>query len=91
MALALARSLADCGTYRVDAAASAYVGWYLSRPFDIGTATRRGLGAAAAALERGQNPAEAAREAADPHTQANGRPHARVPLSVSSVGGTRGH
>ena len=82
LALALARSLADYGTYRVDAVASAYAGWYLSGPFDIGTATRRGLGAAADALKRGQNPAEAAREAADPHTQANGALMRVSPLGI---------
>lgn len=37
LALALARSLAERGTYDPDAVASAYIAWHESGPFDVGT------------------------------------------------------
>jgi len=82
LALALARTLVGAGSYRADAAARAYAGWYRSRPFDIGNATRRALGAAAAALARGEDPETAARAAADPQTQANGALMRVSPLGI---------
>lgn len=82
LALALARSLVGADSYQADKAARAYAGWYRSGPFDIGNATRKGLGAAARALERGEDPAAAAREAADLHTQANGALMRVSPLGI---------
>ncbi|MHB1344369.1 MAG: ADP-ribosylglycohydrolase family protein [Thermoleophilia bacterium] len=82
LALALARSLVGADSYRAHTAARAYAGWYRSRPFDIGNATRRSLGTAAAALERREDPEVAAREAADPDTQANGALMRVSPLGI---------
>lgn len=83
LALALARSLAAAGNkYRDDFAAAAYAAWHSSGPFDIGGATTRALSAAAEAVRRGDDPAEAARNAADPRTQANGSLMRVSPLGV---------
>jgi ADP-ribosylglycohydrolase len=43
MALALARSLREHGTYRADLVRAAYRAWAASGPFDIGTTTSAGL------------------------------------------------
>lgn len=72
LALALAGTLVDAGTYSEEAAAGAYGNWYASGPFDIGETTRRAFSPAAVALGRGENPAAAAREAANRDSQANG-------------------
>ena len=39
MALALARSIVRSGGYDAEQAARGYIGWYRSRPFDIGSTT----------------------------------------------------
>ncbi len=43
MALALARTLAECGTYDAEAVRRAYVEWLDSDPFDCGNTVWRGL------------------------------------------------
>jgi ADP-ribosylglycohydrolase len=62
LALALARSLAERGSFDADAVALRYVAWYRSGPFDVGGTTRRAFGAppdpsrpAAAQLEERAN------------------------------------
>jgi ADP-ribosyl-[dinitrogen reductase] hydrolase len=72
LALALARTLAREQAYPEREVAAAYARWYLSAPFDIGQATRAALSGAANALTRAEDPAAAARRAADTQTQANG-------------------
>ena len=78
LALALARVLAAGHCYDVEAVANAYVRWVESRPFDIGTTTLQALGAARLARS---GRAEAARQAANPQSQANG-----ALMRISSVG-----
>ena len=72
MALALARSLVRNEGYDVDDVAAAYVDWYLSGPFDIGTTTQAGCGAGARAAQRNQPVAAAMRSAANAQSQSNG-------------------
>ncbi len=43
LALALARTLVELGRFDVDAVRSAYVRWYRSGPFDVGSTTSAGL------------------------------------------------
>jgi ADP-ribosylglycohydrolase/fructose-1,6-bisphosphatase/inositol monophosphatase family enzyme len=82
LALALARALVRTGRYDPLEAARAYVGWYQSRPFDIGHTTRAALGPAADALRAGQDPAAAARAAARPESKANGSLMRISPLGI---------
>ena len=79
MALALARMLIDRGRYEEEAAARAYVDWFRSRPFDIGSTTRSALQGASDAMH-GRRPAvEGARRGANPSSQSNGALDAGVP------------
>lgn len=79
LALALARSLAEVGTWDADRVAWRYLGWFRSRPFDIGSTTAQAFGdprgevaGSAAALERRANRA----------SQANGSLMRASPLGV---------
>lgn len=69
LAILLARSLVERGTYDADAAAAAYAYWYSTAPYDMGQTTRQALSAAAATPSA---PARAARHAASRDSQANG-------------------
>jgi ADP-ribosyl-[dinitrogen reductase] hydrolase len=82
LALALARTLAGQQAYREQEAAEAYARWYLSRPFDMGHATRAALSAAAGALTYEDDPAATARQAADKLSQANGALMRVSPLGI---------
>lgn len=82
LALALARTLVGRSAYSPEAAAAAYADWYLSQPFDIGNTTTQALAPTALALSHGQDPAEAARKAASPQSQANGALMRVSPLGV---------
>jgi ADP-ribosylglycohydrolase/fructose-1,6-bisphosphatase/inositol monophosphatase family enzyme len=82
LALALARSLIRRGRYDPTDAARAYVGWYQSRPFDIGHTTRAALGPAASALAAGLDPVAAAIAAARPESKANGSLMRISPLGI---------
>ena len=70
LALALARTLLETGSYDREAVATAYGNWYESGPFDIGCAIGRALSAAATA-DTGCK-AEASSSQADSDSQANG-------------------
>ena len=70
LALALARTLAGSCAFDVEAIAGAYGAWVASHPFDIGTTTRRALGAAALAPPGRR--AATAMAAASGDSQANG-------------------
>ncbi|WP_211187241.1 ADP-ribosylglycohydrolase family protein [Neoroseomonas marina] len=70
LALALARVLADADSYDPENVVTAYAHWYRSGPCDMGTTTARALRAAGTA-PAGQR-AAAARQAANPVSQANG-------------------
>lgn len=82
LALGLARTLVGRAAYSPERAAAAYADWYRSAPFDVGTATTQALAPAARAATQGDNPAEAARAAANPETQANGALMRVSPLGV---------
>lgn len=82
LALALARTLIGADTYSEVTAAGAYGGWYASGPFDIGGTTSRAFSPAAVALARAENPAAAAREAANGDSQANGALMRVSPLGI---------
>ena len=82
LALALARSILLEGTYNEEAAARAYAYWYRSGPFDIGGTTQRALAPAARAVEGNQSAAAAARQAANPDSQANGALMRISPLGI---------
>ena len=70
LALALARTLLETGSYDREAVATAYGNWYESGPFDIGCAIGRALSAAATA-DTGCK-AEASSSQAKSDSQANG-------------------
>ena len=86
MALILARSILQEGTYTPEAAARGYAWWYESHPFDIGTTTRTALAPAAKALDAGQPPADAARRHASIDSQANGALMRLSPLGIFAAG-----
>jgi ADP-ribosyl-[dinitrogen reductase] hydrolase len=79
LALDLARSLVRQASWSSEAVAAAYAGWYASRPFDIGGATRQALSAAAAAS---QDKASAAQKAANRESQANGALMRCAPIGI---------
>jgi ADP-ribosyl-[dinitrogen reductase] hydrolase len=81
MALALARSILS-HDYDVEAAARAYGEWRLSEPFDIGNTTRQATDAIAAAMPAGESASEAARRAANTHSEANGALMRQSPLGI---------
>ena len=70
LALALARTLLETGSYDREAVAAAYGDWYASGPFDIGRTIRQALSAAAGA-EAGHK-ADAASSQANAVSEANG-------------------
>ncbi|WP_270939262.1 ADP-ribosylglycohydrolase family protein, partial [Falsiroseomonas oryzae] len=70
LALALARRLAISAAFDIEGLAEDYAAWVAGGPFDIGSTTRRGLGAAAVA-PNGRK-AAAAMTAASAESQANG-------------------
>ena len=70
LALALARTLLETGSYDREAIAAAYGDWYASGPFDIGRTIRQALSAAAGA-EAGHK-ADAALSQANAVSEANG-------------------
>ncbi len=82
MALALARSLVREGRYSATAVAAAYVDWYESEPFDIGTTTTVACSAGAYAKGEGLDVVEAMRAAASQSSQANGALMRVSPLAV---------
>lgn len=82
LALLLARSLLQTERFDPVTIATAYAYWYQTDPFDIGDTTRQALAAAAQALVQGSDPAEAARQAANAHSQANGALMRISPLAV---------
>ena len=88
-ALALARMLIDRGRYDEEAAARAYVDWFRSRPFDIGSTTRSALQGASDAMH-GRRPAvEGARRGANPSSQSNGALMRVCPIGILGVGAAR--
>ncbi|MBK9518390.1 MAG: ADP-ribosylglycohydrolase family protein [Anaeromyxobacter sp.] len=86
LALALARTLARCGTFEPVEVARAYARWYESRPFDVGHTTRAALAAAASARQAGRDPAEASRAAARHESKANGALMRVSPLGIFGHG-----
>ena len=82
LALMLARSLVQSKDFDQVAIATAYAYWYRSHPFDIGNTTQQALSAAAAALDQNINPAEAAKQTANPNSQSNGALMRVSPLAV---------
>ena len=90
MALILARSIANHGSYDPEAAARSYAWWYQSKPYDIGDTTRIAISAAAAALRSGRSAAEASRNAARKSSQANGALMRVSPLGILGSGAAEG-
>jgi ADP-ribosylglycohydrolase/fructose-1,6-bisphosphatase/inositol monophosphatase family enzyme len=86
LALMLARSLVQArqggAGYNAEAAARAYVAWYNSLPFDVGSTTRQALQAAAEAQQAAEPTAVAARAAANSRSQANGALMRVSPLGI---------
>lgn len=82
LALMLARSLVQTETFDQSAIATAYAYWYRSQPFDIGDTTQQALAAIAQALDRGMHPVEAAQQAANSASQANGALMRVSPLAL---------
>jgi ADP-ribosylglycohydrolase/fructose-1,6-bisphosphatase/inositol monophosphatase family enzyme len=82
MALMLARCLLEERHFDDEAVATAYAGWYGSRPYDIGFTTSSALSPAYAALRSGQGAAKAARESANRNSQANGSLMRVSPLGI---------
>jgi ADP-ribosyl-[dinitrogen reductase] hydrolase len=82
LALMLARSLVQAERFDQSTIAAAYVYWYRSPPFDIGNTTQQALSAAAQAMNRGSDPAEAAMRAATLDSEANGALMRISPLAI---------
>lgn len=70
LALTLARTLLETGSYDREVVATAYGEWYASDPFDVGATTERAFSAAADANEGSK--AGAASSRADAESQSNG-------------------
>lgn len=81
MALHLARTLVERGGFDADAVTRAYVDWYQSRPFDMGNTVRAAISAAIGAEE----PAAAARAAANTDSQANGALMRVAPIGIAGA------
>jgi ADP-ribosylglycohydrolase/fructose-1,6-bisphosphatase/inositol monophosphatase family enzyme len=79
LALDLARTLAAQSAWLPEAVATAYAGWYASRPFDIGSTTRQALSAAVVAKD---DKASAARAAANRRSQSNGALMRCAPIGI---------
>lgn len=84
MALALAWSMVETGTYDAERAAEAYADWLNSGPFDVGNTIWRALKAAANA-EPGER-AWAARIAANWDSEANGALMRAAPIGIVYAG-----
>lgn len=85
MALMLARSIVQSQEYKPEAALDAYVHWYRSGPFDIGTTTSQALRAA----RRGWTPeerVEEARQHASRSSESNGSLMRISPLGIFAAG-----
>jgi ADP-ribosylglycohydrolase/fructose-1,6-bisphosphatase/inositol monophosphatase family enzyme len=82
LALALARSILKCGGYDHEGAAAAYASWKASGPFDCGGTTATALGAAVVAMKNGKPVAQAAMQAANGNSQANGALMRINPLAI---------
>ncbi len=82
LALMLARSIVEDGGYNPARVVSAYAHWHRSGPFDCGNTTRAALGAAARAVEAGDDPVAAAQQAASRTSQANGSLMRLSPLGI---------
>jgi ADP-ribosyl-[dinitrogen reductase] hydrolase len=89
MALALARTMIDCGRYIEEEVARAYVEWYRSRPFDIGSTTRAALAGASDAMHGRRSALEGARRAANHSSQANGALMRVSPIGIFGAGAAR--
>jgi ADP-ribosylglycohydrolase/fructose-1,6-bisphosphatase/inositol monophosphatase family enzyme len=82
LALMLARSIIESHGFDEESAARAYVHWYQSGPFDIGSTTRSALGPASQAVKRGLTMAEVAKAAGNGSSQANGALMRVSPLGI---------
>jgi ADP-ribosylglycohydrolase len=85
LALMLARTLVRDGRYDPGAVLEAYVHWYESGPFDVGTTIRQALGAAARGRTRAER-LELATAAADAGRPSNGSLMRISPLGVFGAG-----
>jgi ADP-ribosylglycohydrolase/fructose-1,6-bisphosphatase/inositol monophosphatase family enzyme len=83
MALALARSMLEEGTYKQKSVARAYAYWFASAPFDYGGTTKRALGPAVEASRTGGSAAQAAKKSANTRSQANGALMRVSPLGIA--------
>jgi ADP-ribosylglycohydrolase len=86
LALLLARALVEQGGFDLAAIARAYGYWYASDPFDMGGTIGKALGAAATAVARGGDAAQAAQGAASRTSQANGSLMRVSPLGIIGAG-----
>lgn len=82
MALALASSLLDAPADPQEVAAQAYGQWFRSKPFDLGQTTRQALSAVTEEKIRSGHAAQAASEAANHDSQANGALMRIAPLAI---------
>jgi ADP-ribosylglycohydrolase/fructose-1,6-bisphosphatase/inositol monophosphatase family enzyme len=82
LALMLARSIVREGRHDPALVAAAYVSWFESHPFDIGSTTRQALAAGADAVAAGTDPDVACRQAANRSSQANGALMRISPLGI---------
>ncbi|MCO6458633.1 MAG: ADP-ribosylglycohydrolase family protein [Pirellulaceae bacterium] len=85
LALMLARSIVQTRGYQPEAALDAYLHWYRSPPFDIGTTTRLALGGASRGATPEQRLALARREASH-SSQSNGSLMRISPLAIRGAG-----
>ncbi|CEG54679.1 DraG protein [Stutzerimonas xanthomarina] len=83
LALALARSLVQTGRYDAELAATAYVQWLKSEPFDVGQTTRQALGPT---RDQDLSVAEACRLHASLCSQANGALMRVAPIGIAAHG-----
>ena len=86
LALLLARSLVFRGNWDAEDIASAYVWWYNSKPFDIGSTTAQALHAGADAQQESTSVAQACQNAANQQSQANGALMRCIPLAILAAG-----
>ena len=85
LALVLARTLVHVGKYDARAAIDAYVHWYKSRPFDIGSTIGQALNAAAE-VPSGPERVIHANSCANPTSQSNGSLMRISPLGIFGAG-----
>jgi ADP-ribosyl-[dinitrogen reductase] hydrolase len=82
MALMLARAIVQAGRFDEETICRAYVHWFGSHPFDIGSTTAMALRGAQKALSQQQPASDGARQSANPQSQANGAMMRQSPLGV---------